>query len=666
MNAVIKNVLLGFLLIHSLQGLAQFNYKITIQGDPLIKSLNGNNIAGETNVRIKIYGDNNQTLLGGKLCVGDFSTVVIKDKPDIGSISGVDIELTGKGWTKPVKINNINIKKENDAGDFSKKYSFSCGCTLTQGNALVKIDEAGALDFTEADIAAPEFTLDGEFSKNDYEFSEENIRGVVSKTRTPKSEKSNGQPVVSKTPQQICTEELVSATASFDVNFIQNPNESNIFPGAMLYSEDIANGSYSSYASGSDLNPINLTTTIAIVGGNPTITVVDPDLGTINTAINDLLINQTKGEMEVQASFEVSEINSMEELTLKLGAHFNSATFDAKLSADLHTVGHKSIKMVKFVQKYYSVTMVQPKKPTDLFKDKRKATEAFQSGKTPLYVNSITYGRVCYFFLESEDNATDFKAHLEAEYHGSVTAGGEGDVATRKALNSMKYSATIIGGSGSNGILAVDGYEGFMRMLRDDGKLDKTALALPISYSCKFLADNKQAFVNLYSSYTKRTCQPVKSNKIKAIIRIDDFVTLEQPNETNYWGFNINALTGTTNGVDYVTRLSFDKGSNADAAASRVGLKINSPYSIDKTSDVFLIDLNDYNSGKLKLYFSAFVVRSPLNGLYTTRTGNGTKSVLMKDALNLQLTAGAPAKDFIVQFEDMKVKFTYRVELIKD
>lgn len=666
MKQLLKTLLLAIFLLSSRQGIAQFNYKITIQGDPLIKNVNGTNIAGETNVRIRIYGENDQALLGGKLCVGDFATVTIKDKPDIGSISGLDIELTGKGWTNPVKVNSIIVKKESDDGSISKKYNFSCGCLLTQGNSKVQIDEAGALNFTEAEVAEPEFKLDGEFSTQEISFTDENVRGTISRTRVPKGEKSGGAAVVSKTPKQVCTEEPVQATSSFDINFIQNPNDANIFPGAMLYSEDIANGSYASYASGSDLNPINLTTTIAIVGGNPTITVIDPDLGTINTAINDLLINQTKGEMEVQASFEVSEINSMEELTLKLGAHFNSATFDAKLSADLNSSNRKSIKMVKFVQKYYTVTMVQPKKPTDLFKNKQKAIEALQSGKTPLYVNSITYGRVCYFFLESEQSTSEFKAHLEAEYHGTVTAGGQADIETKKDINSMKYSATIIGGSGANGILAVNGFEGFMQMLRDDGKLEKTALALPISYSCKFLADNKQAFVNLFSSYTKRTCQPVKSDKIKCefILREIKYVSGDADKKDFAYSFHLQLYKGNQRPPQFQNVFFVaEKGVKNDK--DYFTLSKGSSFIIDLKSNVFEVSLDDYNSGNFNLQLDA---NFKTWWTYSYFSDANVKNISLKEALVIgQQAAASPeqnAKTFQLQKFDVVVEFKYYVRRV--
>jgi len=368
----------------------------------------------------------------------------------------------------------------------------------------------------------------------------------------------------------------------------------------------------------------------------------------------------------VPASFEVSEINSMEELTLKLGAHFNSATFDAKLSADLQTVGRKSIKMVKFVQKYYTVTMVQPQKPLDLFKNKLKAREAFESGKTPLYVNSITYGRVCYFFLESEQSASEFKAHLEGEYHGSVTAGGEVDVATKKDLNSMKYSATIIGGSGSQGILAVNGYDGFMKMLQDDGRLDKTALALPISYSCKFLADNKQAFVNLYSSYTKRTCQPVTSDKIRAVFKVEKITYISGDRDDVKWGYLIEAKTykGSPNAATPFLvsrqRAWFD-----NDRANYIQLKKGASYDLEIMSDPFEFNIADFQNGEQKVDLHAVIVKvgwGVFGQDYTS--GNFNKTVMMKDALKLDQGAAAIPKTFAVQYEDAKLEFTYRVEIL--
>jgi len=49
--------------------------------------------------------------------------------------------------------------------------------------------------------------------------------------------------------------------------------------------------------------------------------------------------------------------------------------------------------------------MDQPDSPFDVFQNEQDALDVLRSGKTPLYVSQVTYGRMAYFFMKTSMSA---------------------------------------------------------------------------------------------------------------------------------------------------------------------------------------------------------------------------------------------------------------------
>lgn len=504
----IKYVVTLLLLVSFFNAFAQdAEYKVMIDADPLIKQLQGRDLPGEAQVRVVLTGKNGE-VIGGKLASSIIPSITIEEEDDIGKVIGVEITLNGIGWTKSVTIRNVKVKKY--VGEVARTYDFPCGCPLTQGNQSVYMDAGGALEFTaDAEAIRTEelenFEFDGEFSSDDVNAGSFTISKRVIPTKATKRGAAKKEKV-SKT--RICTTQEYVASASFDVNFLTNPTQNAIYPGALIYAEDLADGSYNNIKSGKDRAPLHISTSSAVIG-IPALEVENPSLSKIRTAMNDIMINQQRGALDVQANFEILEVDSKEELSIALGGHFENKSVTANVSFDYSTNSEKTLKVVKFAQIYYTMDIDQPSSPEDVFTNPKDAIEVLNSGKTPLYVSQVTYGRIAYFFMETTFDSEDIAAHVDGEYNGTFTAGGESDFASSMEKGETKISALIVGGDGDGGITAVNGYEGFIEMLETGGQLNEKSLGVPVSYTLRFLSDNTIARTNLATSYTKRTCKEV-------------------------------------------------------------------------------------------------------------------------------------------------------------
>jgi hypothetical protein len=145
-----------------------------------------------------------------------------------------------------------------------------------------------------------------------------------------------------------------------------------------------------------------------------------------------------------------------------------------------------------------------------------------------------------------------------------------------------------------------------MKMLQDDGKLEKTALALPISYSCKFLADNKQAFVNLSSTYTKRTCVPVKSDKIKCQLVLSEmkYVSGDADKKDFAYAFYAQSYMGDAR-PEAFKDVFFMSEKGVKNTENYFSIKKGESYTINARSNTFEVSLADFESGNFNLQLSA-------------------------------------------------------------
>ncbi len=655
-NKIMKNIVIVliniFFFINLGMSQEDVRYRVRIDASELIYEKNEVAEEGKTNVRLELIGEEG-SVLKGKLMEGSFRPISFT-KEYIGDIVAINLTLGGVYWTRRVDIDEIEISVSSDEWDEPKKYEFPCGCTLTQGNSTVSLDEGGALDF-EADLAAiadedartNKIELDGEFVSDDVSGDGFTISKRRQKTMTKELEEIKKE----TEENRICTTKEYTASASFSTSFLTNASISTIYPGALVTAESMASGEYTTIPA--KRKPITISTSIASIG-SPMIEVDNPKLSTTRAAMNELM--KERGEIQVQANFTIKEVHSREQLSVALGGHFAYAGAELNVDFTYNSEEEETLKVVKFAQIYYTMDMDQPDSPFDVFQNEEDALKVLKMDGTPLYISTVTYGRMAYFFMKTSMSTSEIKAHMDA---AMTTATGDGstyaDAEEHNLLEQTEISALIIGGDNDAGITAVDGYEGFLDMLRDGGSFSAGSVGVPISYVCKYLADNSVARVNLTTNYVKRECRTVAATHEKAVVSLEQIKMLlcddsDDNTELYSYGFSVDLY----NGNDYIKKIYFN-------GASKKSWKVNAGEfkSIGEAGKPFEYLIKELDN--LTLRVTSFYV--DYDDVGSNDTINGAKNFRLADLVGK--ASGAQNPSIIVENDGDKGEFVFNVKLLK-
>jgi thiol-activated cytolysin len=243
-------------------------------------------------------------------------------------------------------------------------------------------------------------------------------------------------------------------------------------------------------------------------------------------------------------SFTIEEVYSEEQLAIALGANMESGMVSVAGSFDFNDTTKRSRLVAKFIQKYYSIDLDIPARPTDFFKDLNTITQL--GAVSPMYVSTVTYGRLALFTVESSYSATEIKAALDAAYNGAISASASIDTAYSTMMTNSSIKAYIVGGSGADAAGSVNGYDAFKDYITRGGDYSSTSPGAPISYKLRYLSNNEIGKIVLSSEYDVRNCQPVATQTKKVNITLQNMVSTNDCD----WADNTIDLYGTVTWVD--------------------------------------------------------------------------------------------------------------------
>jgi hypothetical protein len=314
-------------------------------------------------------------------------------------------------------------------------------------------------------------------------------------------------PSIDNTVQEKDTEYLYkidyySVAAGYDEQIVLNPQTDVIYPGAIIKGESILDGSYVPIPA--TRKPITISTSLT-GGGNVSVKVTDPKLSTVREAVNKLM-NQTYDVPPANMGFTIEQAYSQTQLKLSLRASY-SGIVDVSGGFDYSNKKIKTRLVAKFIQNYYTLDMDLPSSPADLF-DGNVGSTLFGT-YMPMYVSSVTYGRMALFTIESELEETEVRSFLQGSY-ASVNASLSADFDALKASSTMKVY--VLGGSGADAGLAVDGFDAFKNYIKTGGNFSKTSPGAPISYKLRYIKDNTIGKIVFAASYPIRTAIPRTDN----------------------------------------------------------------------------------------------------------------------------------------------------------
>jgi len=331
----------------------------------------------------------------------------------------------------------------------------------------------------------------------------------------------NGRPVT-----YVTTTQRFKASAAFDQQILLNPSADVIYPGSVLFAHSIEDGSYKEIYNG-EKRPVGVSydlTGIKAATGKKRSRVsgkIVPTLSNFRKLHNKILSQDITGKSS-NYSFEETTVTDESEFGVKFnfGVGYSSPAVETKVKAgfDFKKSTKKYKHMIKFMETFYTVDVNQGQ-DTFLYK---KFNIADFGGYRPVYVSSISYGRLAYLTIESDEDLQTVKATLNAAVEAKVSgmnydADFETNYKTFKKNN--KINITVIGGS-----VVATNLDGFMNMLKNDSFSAKNPGKI-VAYKLRFVDDNTVANTIYNSEYTVRQTTAMKGKGVDVTFTLVEIQT---------------------------------------------------------------------------------------------------------------------------------------------
>ena len=292
------------------------------------------------------------------------------------------------------------------------------------------------------------------------------------------------------TERFVCTKRRVSITDGSKDFFLFNPNSSVIYPGNLLQGKTLDDATPESIPLKRGGGVISYN----IIDGNlnSSVPVDEISLSAVRDAQNEIIAGSiADGDPSVPANFSltVQEVQSKEELALKLGLKFK--TFNAKISGNLSVNTSREVNsvIVRLTQQYYTMDVDVPTSPDAFFDESvtpERLSEYIQADNPAAYISSVTYGRVFYMLFESTSSSAEMKAKLEAGYK-TIGTSTEGSVEFESfnSLKNLTLQVIAYGGKSSETLEAVGNFtnnQSIGDFLAKIGESSDITTGLPLSY----------------------------------------------------------------------------------------------------------------------------------------------------------------------------------------
>lgn len=368
-----------------------------------------------------------------------------------------------------------------------------------------------------------------------------------------------------------CTYHRYEGTQLYDSLVSFDPNADSLWPGSVVQSKALSEGL---------LAPVGLlrakgvvTLSNALLGDkDPSYSreIDAPSQASVEKAVTDIL-RAKNVHLAAKADFLSEQVHSLSEAALKVGVSVDWMTGNVKGSFNGDWMKKRASFIVRFTQSYFTVSFNAPSSPEAFFAPAVTADDArpyMAKDNPPGYVASVTYGRMLFVKVESDDAESDVKAAIDAVFNaGAVSGQVDVDVHFRDIMGRATVTVFALGGSPSDAIEIMTSSADRAAKLKtyfDRGaNYSADSPGVPIAYTVRRLKDNAAVKVASTLDYTVPDCAPQPST-VK--IAIDGIQMLDNNTwiggTTVSYKISINgsaALNGTRSGVGDTDFLSINE-----------------------------------------------------------------------------------------------------------
>jgi thiol-activated cytolysin len=325
-----------------------------------------------------------------------------------------------------------------------------------------------------------------------------------------------------------CTTENLKETRQYDRIVAYAANSDSLWPGALVGADSVVSGLFTQIVL--PRRPETISVSLENLAGTKQATIDTPDLSSYRDALAGIVQSEITGSTPANLYSEIEQVHSEEQLNMALGvqASWGLGVASLKSTFDFSNKQIRSRYVVRYTQTYYTVDLDAPTAPSALFPSDVLLSDIkdhMDETRPPVYVSSITYGRMVLFTFESEYSAEEMGAALDFAYSGTaVDVSGQVSVTYKDIISKSKITAFILGGDASNAVQTIDSYDKLIAFIKSGGNYSRESPGAPIAYKLNYLKDNSPARMSFTTDYDLRTCTRV-SQKIRVVLQsiaVDD------------------------------------------------------------------------------------------------------------------------------------------------
>ncbi|MBS0029296.1 thiol-activated cytolysin family protein [Chitinophaga sp. 22321] len=261
-----------------------------------------------------------------------------------------------------------------------------------------------------------------------------------------------------------------------------------VYPGSLLQAGGIAALKYVPIAKyQGKVKPI--TVSVSAPGKYISGVINKPSISATREFIGSVFGNGPVGNELVGFQFDMNQFTYYEELKLTIGANVSiGSLFSVGASFGKEKVEKTTGLVAKFIQKNFTLDMDLPDDGNLL---DSTVNPADLGPLSPVYVSSITYGRMGIIKVESNYSYEELKLAFNIAFKISTVGGGvQVDATTKKIIDESSIQVRTVGGEGDEVTKTIVGYEEFRKYIESGGNYSSKAPGFPLYFTLSHLSDH--------------------------------------------------------------------------------------------------------------------------------------------------------------------------------
>ncbi len=303
----------------------------------------------------------------------------------------------------------------------------------------------------------------------------------------------------------VCTVQHIKLGAEYNEQFMADGRSDVLYEGNLINGNSLADGANQPIPCEKDTLTLSISLTTE-EGLSPKIIVANPTLSNVREAKSELLHRVAENATPANVSFEIEEVRAEEEVNVHTGGSFSGWGVKVKGKYDFNNKETKTRYLIKFIQKYYTIDLDEFSKPSDYF-SQLPDIESFGT-YSPVYISSVTYGRMIFFSYESNYSQEDSEKAISVAFN-KFGKGGDVELShkDKQILEESKIKGVILGGPSGEVDQIVTGIEGLKSILKSGNQFSIESPGVPIAYNMRFLNTGEVAKLVFNTEFPIRNCE---------------------------------------------------------------------------------------------------------------------------------------------------------------